>query len=130
MRKQRADCIRSSRRNYREILRDTELRFEDRDMFLDRFQVERFRARVNGRLEFDSWNRLQGELNRLITLHCGRIDVNIRRKLDFGNQTDPTTRYDAAIRLCKSELEMGRFDILGHLRAQLRKEFCNDIVRR
>src|ERR1700758_4536728 len=130
MGKDGADCVRSFGRNYCEILGDAKLPLEDRDMFLDSFQVERFRARVNGRLQFDSWNRLQGELNRLITLHSGRIDVYIRRKFNFGNQADPATWYDTVIRLCKSKLEMRRFDILGHFRAQLREEFCNDIIRR
>src|SRR5258708_7084837 len=93
-------------------------------------QIEYFGIRVSDRLEFDSWKALQSELNRLITLHPRRIDVHIRRKLDFDNQADPATWYDTAIGLCKSKLEMRRLNILGHLRAQLREEFCNDIVRR
>jgi len=36
-------------------------------------------------LEFDSWNLLQGELDRLVTLHSGRIDMYVGRKFDFGN---------------------------------------------
>src|SRR5713226_6914868 len=94
------------------------------------FQVQYFRVRVNDRLEFDPWKPLQGELNRLITLHFGRIDVHIRRELDFGNQTDPATWYDTAIGLCKGKLEMRCFDVLSHVRAQLREESCNDIIRR
>src|SRR5260370_20425937 len=89
------------RRRYREILTDAKLPLEDRDMFLDGFQVQDFRVRVNNRLEFDSWKPLQGELNPLITLHAGRIDVYIGRKLDFGNQTDPAAENNIAIRLCK-----------------------------
>src|SRR5258708_23799380 len=123
MGKDSADGVRSFRRNYREILSDEKCSLEDGDMFLDGFQVERFGAGVNDGLEFDSWNLLQPELNRLVTLHSGRIDVYIRRKFDFSNQTDPATWYDAAIGLRKRELEMRRFDVLGHLRAQLREEF-------
>ena len=130
MGKHRADGIGSFRRNYREVLSDAKFSLEDGDMFLDGFQVERFGAGVNDGLESDSWNLVQPELNRLVTLHSGRIDVYIRRKFDFSNQTDPATWYDAAIRLFKSELEMRRFDILGHLGAQLRKELCNDIIGR
>src|SRR6202007_476649 len=117
--KQRAEGIRSLRRRYGEILADAKLSLENRDMFLEGFQVQDFRLRVNDRLEFDSWKPLQGELNRLVTLHSGRIDVYIRRELDFGNQTDPAAWYDSAIRLCKGKLEMRRFDVLSHLRAQL-----------
>src|ERR1700740_2592678 len=39
MGKQRADCIRSSRRNYREILGDAKLSLENRHMLLDGLQV-------------------------------------------------------------------------------------------
>src|SRR5258707_14985341 len=104
MGKHRADGVRSFGRNYREVLSDAKFSFEDRDMFLDGFQVERFGAGVNDGLEFDSGNVLQRELNRLVTLHSGRIDVDVRRKYDFGDQTDPAARYSAAIRLFKSEL--------------------------
>src|SRR5882724_9416580 len=130
MGKQRANCVRGARRNYREILGDAKIPFEDWDMFLDGFQVQYFGARVNDRLEFDSWQLLQGELNRLVTLHAGRIDVYVRRKFDFGNQTGPATWYDTVIGLCNSESEMRGFDLLGHLRTQLREEFCNDIICR
>src|SRR6266478_5384514 len=106
LRKDRTESICSAGRRHREVLADAKLSLEDRDMFLDGFQVEDFRVRVNDRLEFDSWKPLQGELNRLITLHAGRIDVYIGRKLDFGNQTDPATWYDTAIGLCKGKLEM------------------------
>ena len=51
-------------------------------------------------------------------------------KFDFGNETDPATWYDTAIGLCKGKLEMRRFDVLSHLRAQLREEFRNDIICR
>src|SRR6266481_8367595 len=97
LRKDRSDRIGSLRRRYREILADPKLSLENRDVLLDGFQVQYFRVRVNDRLEFDPWKPLQGELNWLITLHFGRIDVHIRRELDFGNQTDPATGYDAAI---------------------------------
>src|SRR5258706_1631356 len=130
LRKDRAEGISSARRRYREILADPKLSLEDRDMFLDGFEVEYFGVRVNDGLELDSWWPLQGELNRLIPLHFGRIHVYIRGKLDIGNQTDPATRYDAPIGLCKGKLEMRRFDVLSHLRAQLREEFRNDIIRR
>lgn len=48
--------------------------------------------------------------------------MNIRRKLDFGNQADPAAWDDTAIGLCKNKLEMRCFEILGHLRAYLREE--------
>src|ERR1700739_3769189 len=123
--KHRAQTIGNARWRHGEILADPKLSLEDRDMFLDCFQVEYFRARVNDRLEFDSWTPLQDELNRLIALHPGRIDVHIGRKLDFGNQADSATWYDTAIGLCKGKLEVRRRDILRHLRAQLREEFRN-----
>ena len=56
--KQRPDRIRSLRRRYRNILSDAKLSLEDRDMFLNGFQVQDFRVRVNDRLEFDSWKPL------------------------------------------------------------------------
>src|SRR6266850_251377 len=56
--KQRADRIGSLRRRYCKILRDAKFSLEDRDMFLDGFQVQDFRVRVNDRLEFDSWKPL------------------------------------------------------------------------
>src|SRR6266478_2236383 len=130
LRKDRTESICSARRRYREILGNAKLSLEDRYMFLDGFQVQYFRARVNDRLQFDSWKLLQGELNRFITLHSRRIDMYTRGKFDFGNQTDPATWYDAAIGLCKGKLEMGRFDVLSHFRAQLREEFRNDIICR
>src|ERR1700739_2962008 len=99
-------------------------------MFLDGLQVQDFGAWVSDGLEFDSWRLLQGELNRLITLYSRRIDVYIRRKLDVSSETDPATWYDTAIGLCKGKLEMRRFDVLSHLRAQLREEFRNDIICR
>ena len=40
LRKNRAEGINSARRRYREILADPKLSLEDRDMFLDGFQVE------------------------------------------------------------------------------------------
>jgi len=40
LRKDRAEGISSARRRYREILADPKLSLEDRDMFLDGFQVE------------------------------------------------------------------------------------------
>src|SRR5260370_21848141 len=73
---------------------------------------------------------MQGELNRLISLHSWRIDVYIRRKLYFGYQADPATRYDPAIRLRKGKLEMRRIDILAHFRAQLWEQLCDNIIRR
>src|SRR5260370_18708927 len=102
---------------------DPKLYLEKRDVVLDGFQVQYFRVRVNDRLEFDPWKPLQGELNRLITLHFGRIDVHIRRELDFGNQTDPATGYDTAIGLCECEPDMGCFDVLSHIRARLSQVF-------
>ena len=128
--KHSANSIRSFRRYQREILGDAKLSFKDGNLFLDGLEVKCFGSGVNDGLKFDSWNLLQSELNRLVTLHSGRIDVYVRRKFDFGNQTDPAARYDAAIRLCKSELKMRRLDILHYLGAQLRKKFCNNIIRR
>src|SRR6267142_1422494 len=49
--KQGADRIGSLRGRYREILGNAKLSLEDRDMFLDGFEVEHFRVRVNDRLE-------------------------------------------------------------------------------
>jgi len=54
LRKGRTESICSARRRYREILGNAKLSLEDRYMFLDGFQVQYFRARVNDRLQFDS----------------------------------------------------------------------------
>ena len=59
LRKDRTESICSARRRYREILSNAKLSLEDRYMFLDGFQVQYFRARVNDRLQFDSWKPLQ-----------------------------------------------------------------------
>src|SRR5258705_2181633 len=99
MGKHRADGVRSFGRNYREVLSDAKFSFEDGDVFLDGFQVERFGAGVNDGLEFDSWNLLQRELNRLVPLHSAGIDVYVRREFDFVNQSCPATTYSIAIRL-------------------------------
>src|SRR6267142_348291 len=128
--KQRADRIRSPSRNYRQILGDAKFSLEDRDALLYCFQVERFGARVDDWLELDSWNFLQGEPNRFVTLHSRRIDVYIRRKHNFGNEADPAAGYDAAIGLCKRKLKMGRTNILAHFCAQLREQLCDHIISR
>ena len=54
LRNQRADNIGSWREVYRDILNDTELPLENRNMFLDRLQKEILGDRVSHRCEFDS----------------------------------------------------------------------------
>src|SRR5271165_2336284 len=69
LRNQRADNIGSWREVYRDILNDTELPLENRNMFLDRLRKEILGDRVSHRCEFDSRSLVHSELNRLIPLH-------------------------------------------------------------
>jgi len=56
--------------------------------------------------------------------------MDIRGKLNIGNQAHPAARRHFTVRLLESQPQMGRIDLLAHLLGQFGEKLPNYVVRR
>src|ERR1700676_216934 len=96
-----------------DILGDAEGAFEDGDLLFDRGQIKSFGRRINRGLEFELRDGFHHQLDGLVTLRAGGVDVDIRRETNFGNERDARAGNAGEIGLFESELQMRGFERCG-----------------
>lgn len=70
---------------------------------------QHLRGRINGWPEFHIWHGFNHEFDWFLTLHSGRIHVDIAGKPHFRDQRNRTSGHAAAIRLLNTGLQMRGF---------------------
>jgi hypothetical protein len=103
---------------------------EDGYILLDRWHIEDFRTRVNGRRQFQFRRRIDHEADGLVALRSRRIDVDTAREPHFRGQSDTASGNSGAVGLLDGELKMWRFNRTGHLFAKFREYPRNHVIPR
>jgi hypothetical protein len=111
-----------------DVLANTERAGKDGHSLFDGRQVQLLGGRVHDGPQLRFGRGIEHQLDGLVILRAGCVDVNVRRKLDFGGQCDQAAGEGCGIGLLERELQMRRVGRAGDLFAQFREKFGDDVI--
>src|SRR4029077_14651965 len=96
-----------------DVLPDAERPGEDGHVLFYGRQIQVLRWRITDRPELGFGRGIEHQLDGLVVLGSGGVDMNVRRELEFSRQGDEASRESRGIGLLERELQMRRFGGAG-----------------